>query len=155
CLMKPTAGRVYICGKDVTNAGENELPAARLRHIGFIFQSFNLFPALTAFSNVTLALKLKGYGWMQRRKEAGRLLERVGLDKCMRRNARALAGGQRPRLCLARALAGGSDVLLAAAPPAALDTAPGLSIMQLLKDETRSGGRAVFVVPHDPRLEKF
>ena len=155
CLLKPSAGRVFICGKDVTEMGEGSLPALRLRHIGFIFQSFNLFPALTAFQNVTLALQLKGYGWRERRREAARLLDRVGLSACMNRKPSELSGGQRQRICIARALSGNADVILADEPTAALDTQTGLSIMELLKEETRDGNKAAFIVTHDPRLEKF
>lgn len=155
CLMKPTSGRVWLCGQDVTTLGEDRLPQVRLRHIGFMFQTFNLFPALTAFQNVTLVLRLKGYGWRDRRKEANRLLERVGLGDCMHRRPDQLSGGQRQRVAIARALTGDVDVLLADEPTAALDTSTGLSIMELLRDEIRGGRKAAFVVTHDPRLEKF
>lgn len=154
-LMKPSSGRIQLCGHDVTDMGEGELPNLRLHHIGFIFQSFNLFPALTALENVKLALKLKGFGWNARRKEAARLLGRVGLEKCMSRKPGELSGGQRQRVCIARALAGDVDIILADEPTAALDTTTGLSIMELLKEETRARNKAAFVVTHDPRLEKF
>jgi putative ABC transport system ATP-binding protein len=153
--MKPSYGRLYLCGTDVTDLGESDLPRMRLQHIGFIFQTFNLFPALTAFHNVALALKLKGYGWRERRREAARLLDRVGLGSCMNRKPGELSGGQRQRVCIARALAGDVDLILADEPTAALDTTTGLEIMQLLKEQTLKGNRAAFVVTHDPRLERF
>ncbi len=155
CLLKPTAGQIFICGKDVTRMSEGHLPGLRLKHIGFIFQTFNLFPALTAFHNVALALKLKGYGWGERRRQSKRLLERVGLSSCMNRKPGELSGGQRQRVCIARALAGNVDLILADEPTAALDTTTGLSIMELLKEEVHSGNKAAFVVTHDPRLERF
>lgn len=155
CLMKPTGGRVQICGEDVTDLGEGALPQIRLKHIGFIFQTYNLFPALSAFHNVTLALKLKGYGWRARRKESARLLDRVGLSSCMHRKPDELSGGQKQRVCIARALAGDADIILADEPTAALDTTTGLEIMDLLKEQTRGGAKACFVVTHDPRLERF
>jgi putative ABC transport system ATP-binding protein len=155
CLMKPSSGRIYLCGTDVTDLGESQLPQMRLKHIGFIFQSFNLFPALTAFHNVALALQLKGYGWRERRREAARLLDRVGLSACMDRKPSDLSGGQRQRVCIARALAGDSDIILADEPTAALDTATGLEIMELLKEQTRDGTKAALIVTHDPRLERF
>ena len=154
-LIKPTAGRVSLCGQDITDLGEAQLPALRLRHIGFIFQTFNLFPALTAFQNVTLALHLKGFGWRERRRQAAQLLERVGLSGCMHRKPGELSGGQRQRVCIARAMAGKVSMILADEPTAALDTATGLSVMELLKEEARSGKKGVFVVTHDPRLERF
>jgi len=155
CLLKPSAGEIYVCGQDVSRMNESQLPSLRLKHIGFIFQTFNLFAALSAYHNVALALQLKGVGWRKRRTEARRLLERVGLGDCMHRKPSDLSGGQRQRVCIARALAGDVDIILADEPTAALDTATGLSIMELLKEETRSGGKAAFVVTHDPRLEKF
>lgn len=155
CLLKPTSGRVCICGHDVTDWGEGELPRLRLKHIGFIFQSFNLFPALTAFHNVALVLKLKGYGWRARRREAARLLERVGLAKCMNRKPSDMSGGQRQRICIARALAGEADIILADEPTAALDTHTALEIMALLRELTRKGNKAAYVVTHDTRLEPF
>jgi len=155
CLMKPTRGRVWVGGQDVTSLGEDKLPSLRLQHIGFIFQSYNLFPALTALENVKLALRLKGYGWRERRKEATELLDRVGLHDCMSRKPGELSGGQRQRVSIARALCGATDIILADEPTASLDTATGLSIMNLLRDECVNGRKAVFVVTHDPRLERF
>jgi putative ABC transport system ATP-binding protein len=155
CLLKPTSGRVCIHGQDVTDWGEAELPGLRLRHMGFIFQTFNLFPALTAFHNVALVLKLKGYGWRERRKEAARLLDRVGLAKCMDRKPSDMSGGQRQRICIARALAGEVDIILADEPTAALDTHTALEILELLKELTRKGNKAAYVVTHDTRLERF
>jgi putative ABC transport system ATP-binding protein len=155
CLMKPSSGRVHICGHDTTDLGEFELPRLRLKHIGFIFQTFNLFPALTGFQNVTLALRLKGYGWRARRKEATRLLERVGLEKCMHRKPSDMSGGQRQRVCIARALTGDADIILADEPTAALDTHTALEIMGLLRELTQKGNKAAYVVTHDTRLEHF
>jgi putative ABC transport system ATP-binding protein len=154
-LMKPTAGRVWLCGQDVTSFGEDQLPGLRLRHIGFIFQTYNLFPALTAFQNVTLALKLKGFGWRERRREAAHLLDRVGLTDCMYRRPDELSGGQRQRVSIARAMSGDADILLADEPTAALDTHTGLEVMGLLKEESLAGRKGIFVVTHDVRLEKF
>ncbi len=154
-LMKPTSGSIKICGEDVTVMGEDKLPGLRLKHIGFIFQTFNLFPALTAFENVKLVLKLKGFGWTERGKEAKTLLDRVGLGSCMHRKPGELSGGQRQRICIARALAGDNDIILADEPTAALDTATGISIIELLRNEARTGRKAVLVVTHDPRLEKY
>ncbi|HLX65204.1 MAG TPA: ABC transporter ATP-binding protein [Planctomycetota bacterium] len=154
-LMKPTGGSIRILGDDVTRLGEDKLPAIRLKHIGFIFQTFNLFPALSALDNVKLILKLKGYSWTERRKEAPHLLERVGLGECMNRKPADLSGGQRQRICIARALAGESDIILADEPTAALDTVTGTAIIELLRDEARTGRKAVLVVTHDLRLEKY
>jgi putative ABC transport system ATP-binding protein len=155
CLMKPSSGRVQLMGQDVTFLGERDLPELRRRHIGFIFQTFNLFPALTGEQNVELALRLKGLRRKYRKKEAQRLLTLMGLKDCMHRKPGDLSGGQRQRISIARALAGDVDILLADEPTAALDTNTGLGIMELLKEETRSGRRAAFVVTHDPRLSRF
>lgn len=154
-LLKPTQGLVEICGVPVSGLSEEKLPDFRLRHIGLIPQTYNLFAALSAIDNIKLILKLKGYSWRERRKEAPRLLERVGLGDCMYRKPADLSGGQRQRICIARALAGDSDVILADEPTAALDTKTGIEIIELLRDEARSGRKAVLVVTHDPRLEKY
>ena len=142
-LMKADAGRISVCGEDCTKLGEDRLPAIRLQHIGFIFQTFNLFPALSALDNVKLVLKLKGRSWGERRKEAPMLLDRVGLAACMNRKPADLSGGQRQRVCIARALAGDSDIILADEPTAALDTVTGLSIIELLREEARGRGKGV------------
>jgi putative ABC transport system ATP-binding protein len=171
-LLTPTAGEVWIEGRNVAGLGERELPGLRARNFGFVFQGFNLFPALTALENVEIAIKMKGVRATPRarpeepkartrakdnnvRAEARRLLELVGLGPRMHHVPADLSGGQKQRVAIARALGGNPPILVGDEPTAALDTKTALSVMELLRELASSDGRAVVVVTHDPRLERF
>ena len=156
-LLTPTAGEVWIEGRDVAGLGERELPALRARNFGFVFQGFNLFPALSALENVEMAITMKGGrgGRGGARAEARRLLELVGLGPRMHHLPADLSGGQKQRVAIARALGGDPPILVGDEPTAALDTKTALSVMELLRELASSERRAVVVVTHDPRLEKF
>lgn len=156
-LLRPTTGEVRVHGDVVTGLPERELPAVRARTFGFIFQGFNLFPALTAQENVALAVKLKV---PKIRKgdadlEARRLLTAVGLDDRRHHLPQDLSGGQKQRVAIARALAGDPPVILGDEPTAALDSKTALGVMDLLGALARDGGHAVVVVTHDHRLERY
>ena len=153
-LLKPTSGQVWIEGRDVARLGERELPGLRARNFGFVFQGFNLFPALTALENVAIAIQMKGRA-KQPRTEARRLLELVGLGPRMHHLPADLSGGQKQRVAIARALGGNPPIIVGDEPTAALDTKTALSVMELLRELASSQGRAVVVVTHDPRLERF
>jgi len=116
--------------------------------MGFIFQSYNLFPALTALENVTLSAVLKG----TTRQEARHLLEAVGLGERLHALPAKLSGGEKQRVAIARALTGAPAILLADEPTAALDTRNGLAVVALLRDIAHQRERAVVVVTHDPRV---
>jgi putative ABC transport system ATP-binding protein len=152
CILRPTSGSVVICGRDVTALGEQSLPGVRLAHIGFVFQSFNLFPALTAGENVELALRLKGLSSHEARGQAAGLLEQVGLADKVRSLPADMSGGQKQRVAIARALAGEPDIILADEPTAALDSRSGRAVMDLLSGLARDRGRAVVIVTHDNRI---
>jgi putative ABC transport system ATP-binding protein len=154
-LLTPTAGEVWIEGRNVAGLGERELPGLRARNFGFVFQGFNLFPALTALENVEIAIKMKNTRAVNARAEARRLLELVGLGPRMHHVPADLSGGQKQRVAIARALGGNPPILVGDEPTAALDTKTALSVMELLRDLASSAGRAVVVVTHDPRLERF
>jgi putative ABC transport system ATP-binding protein len=154
-LLTPTSGEVWIEGRDVAGLGERELPALRARNFGFVFQGFNLFPALTALENVEMAITMKGARVKDARAEARRLLELVGLGPRMHHLPADLSGGQKQRVAIARALGGDPPILVGDEPTAALDTKTALSVMELLRDLASSARRAVVVVTHDPRLERF
>jgi putative ABC transport system ATP-binding protein len=147
-LLTPTEGRVRVLGHDLAGLGKAALAAFRLAHIGFVFQGYNLFPALSAEENVRVALDLKG----RSRAEAAGLLSGVGLADKRRAFPGQLSGGQKQRVAIARALAGDPPVLLADEPTAALDSQNGRAVMALMKGLAHSGGRAVIVVSHDPRV---
>jgi putative ABC transport system ATP-binding protein len=155
CILRPTSGQVFIHGKDVTALQEKDLPAVRLRHIGFVFQGFNLFPTLTACENVELTLKLKGWRGHSAKDEARRLLGLVGLEAKCDAFPSDISGGQKQRVAIARAVAGGPEILLADEPTAALDTQSGKTVVEMMRRLAQSEGKAVVIVTHDPRLSEY
>src|SRR5689334_24799542 len=154
-LLTPTAGQVWLEGRNVAGLGERELPGLRARNFGFVFQGFNLFPALTAVENVAIAIRMKNPRARNADAEARRLLELVGLASRAHHLPADLSGGQKQRVAIARALGGNPPILVGDEPTAALDTKTALSVMELLRELASSHGRAVVVVTHDPRLERF
>ena len=154
-LLRPTRGEVWVEGKNVSGLGERDLPSLRARNFGFVFQGFNLFPALTALENVAMAIQMKDPRAKHSRAEAKRLLELVDLGPRMHHLPADLSGGQKQRVAIARALGGNPPILIGDEPTAALDTKTALSVMELLRDLASTHGRAVVVVTHDPRLERF
>lgn len=154
-LLKPTAGEVWLEGKNVATLTERELPPLRARNFGFVFQGFNLFPALTALDNVAMAIQMKDPSVKQPREEARRLLELVDLGSRAHHLPADLSGGQKQRVAIARALGGNPPIIIGDEPTAALDTKTALSVMELLRALATERGRAVVVVTHDPRLERF
>ena len=147
-LLHPSSGSVRVAGQDLGALSERERALLRLRLMGFVFQSYNLFPALTALENVQLALELKG----RPLGEAETLLHQVGLDGRFKGFPAQLSGGEKQRVAIARALAGGPGVVLADEPTAALDSTHGLAVVQLLRQIAHEHQRAVVVVTHDPRV---
>lgn len=154
-LLRPTTGEVWLEGKNAAELSERELPDLRARNFGFVFQGFNLFPALTALENVAIAIQMKDPGRKDARLEARRLLELVDLGTRVHHLPADLSGGQKQRVAIARALGGNPPILIGDEPTAALDTKTALSVMTLLRELATAHGRAVVVVTHDPRLEQF
>jgi len=154
-LLRPTSGQVWMEGRDVSQLTESALPMLRARNLGFVFQGFNLFPALTALENVAMAIQMKDPSAKNPRGEARRLLELVDLGSRANHLPADLSGGQKQRVAIARALGGNPPILVGDEPTAALDTKTALSVMELLRDLATNRGRAVVVVTHDPRLEKY
>ncbi len=148
CLLHASAGTVRVEGRDIDSLNTAELARLRLARMGFIFQSYNLFPALTALENVQLALELKGRDLA----EGIELLERVGLGERLRNYPKQLSGGEKQRVAIARALAGHPAILLADEPTAALDSTNGRAVVKLLGDLAHDLGRAAVIVTHDPRV---
>jgi len=132
---------------------EDRLPLIRRRHIGFVFQHFNLLSSLTAAENVAVMLRLQGARHYESRARA--LLEAVGLAERTGFLPRDLSGGEKQRVALARALAADPLVLLADEPTGNLDSASGRAVIALLKRATIARNRSVIVVTHDPRIEEF
>ncbi len=152
CILTPTAGRVVVDGREVDPRRPDRLPEVRRRSIGFVFQQFNLFPALTALENVEYALNIKGRRGKEARHEAQRVLEAVGLADRLRFLPRDLSGGQKQRIAIARALAGDPPILLADEPTANLDSQVGGQVLEMFRDLARRENRALLIVTHDPKV---
>jgi putative ABC transport system ATP-binding protein len=152
CILRATAGSVKIAGREMVGLPESEMPRVRLQHFGFIFQGFNLFPALTARENVEIALDLKRAPRRQARGRAEELLAGVGLAEKAGSHPADLSGGEKQRVAIARALAGDPPMILADEPTAALDSASGKTVMTILSSLAHQRSRAVVVVTHDPRV---
>lgn len=152
CILRPSSGSVQVAGIETATMSQGKLPAIRLRHIGFVFQAFNLFPTLTVGENVEVALDLKGIRGARAREQARTLLDEVGISEKFNTLPADLSGGQKQRVALARALAGDPEVLLADEPTAALDSHTGRTVMQLMCDLAHKRGRAVVIVTHDNRI---
>ncbi|WP_328465418.1 ABC transporter ATP-binding protein [Streptomyces sp. NBC_00448] len=151
-LDRPTSGAVLLGGTDLTGLGETELTLLRRRRVGFVFQSFNLLPALTAEQNVALPLRLSG-----RRPAKGAVLEalaRVGLAERARHRPAELSGGQQQRVALARALITRPEVLFGDEPTGALDSAASRQVLAMLRAMV-DDGRTVVMVTHDPVAASF
>ena len=149
CLDRPTKGRVLFEGQDVTRLRPSALARIRNRRVGFVFQSFNLFPALTALGNVELPMIFAGMPRAERIYRAQELLSRVGLGERAKHLPSELSGGEQQRVAIARALANSPDLLLADEPTGNLDTETGRGVLSLLSEANREGV-TVAVVTHDP-----
>lgn len=152
CILSATSGSCKILGEETIGLAQKKLQKVRLENIGFIFQGFNLFPALTAAENVEITLDLKGVRGANARKRAAELLERVGLGAKLKTYPADLSGGQKQRVAIARALAGEPQIILADEPTAALDSESGALVMDLLQELAHEKKRAVVVVTHDNRI---
>ena len=150
-LDKPTTGTVTVAGRRIDALGEGALARFRARHVGIIFQFFNLLDDLTVEDNVLLPAQLAGASRRQARARAAELLERMGIGEHRDAYPARLSGGQRQRVAIARALVNSPELLLADEPTGALDTASGEEIGRLLR-ELNAGGQTLVLVTHDPAL---
>ncbi|MGY4305757.1 putative ABC transport system ATP-binding protein [Bradyrhizobium sp. USDA 4369] len=155
CLMTPDAGTVKVGGQAVTALDAEALAKLRRERIGFIFQSYHLFPTLNAEDNVRLALDVRGERARAAKLAAREVLATVGLGHKRKSLPRELSGGEQQRVAIARAVVGKAQVILADEPTGALDTANGQAVMALLADIAKDPARAVLVVTHDPRILPF
>ncbi len=157
CILRATTGSVRIGANEVEIVGlrESELPQVRLRYFGFVFQGFNLFPALSAGENVEVALDLKGIRGAEAKRRAKQVLEAVELEDKYRAKPEDLSGGQKQRVAIARALVGDPEIILADEPTAALDSASGQMVMEMMTGLARESNRAVIIVTHDDRVFKY
>ncbi len=153
-LERPTSGHVKLDGKDITSATEDELALFRRENVGFVFQSFNLIPTLSAWENVALPLfpiKMTGD---ERRQRATRLLEKMDLGHRMAHLPSALSGGEKQRVAIARALVNHPKILFADEPIGNLDSATGDAIMEILNRLHTQDGVAILMVTHEAELAK-
>ena len=151
CLDRPTAGRVLVGGQDVAALGDDALSDLRARTIGFIFQTFNLIPVLSALENVEFPLLFRG-GRNAGRERALQALEAVGLKDFARHRPDELSGGQRQRVAVARALVTDPAIVLADEPTANLDSQTGETIIDLMLDINRRAGTTFIFSTHDPKV---
>lgn len=151
-LLRPTAGRVVVAGQDITALPERELPAFRLKHIGFVLQASNLIPFLTVREQLTLVPHLAGRDARAAVRQADELLRLLGLAERAGHYPDALSGGQKQRVAIARALMNNPELILADEPTASLDGARGREVVQMLAQEVKRGERAAVMVTHDERV---
>jgi putative ABC transport system ATP-binding protein len=155
CILSASTGNIWVAGNPTRTLSPERLAALRRQYLGFVFQSYNLFPTLTATENILLALKVRGFEGPEADRFAANALAEVGLSNKHAANPGTLSGGQQQRLAIARALAGDPAILLADEPTAALDTENGAAVMSLLAGLARKGDRAVLAVTHDPRTISY
>ena len=155
CILRPSGGELQIDGNVITGLSESKLPAIRRKYIGFVFQGYNLFKALTVAENIELALRLKEVPESQIATEASRLMEMVGLSHRKNHVPSDLSGGEKQRVAIARALGGNPLFVLADEPTANLDSKNGGEILRIFESLALDQGKAVVVVTHDPRINKI
>jgi putative ABC transport system ATP-binding protein len=155
-LLKPEGGRVDTLDvDDLWKLPSGKIDRFRLAHCGFIFQGFNLFPALTALQQVEVVLKFQGLSKAAATRRATEALEEVGLGPRLHQRPSALSGGEKQRVAIARALAKDPQILFADEPTSALDGENGQVVIRLLRRAATEHGAAVICVTHDPRLEEW
>jgi putative ABC transport system ATP-binding protein len=155
CMLTPTSGIVRVGGQETQGAGAEALARIRRDNIGFVFQSYHLFPTLTALDNVRLALDVRGENSQHALRKSKEALATVGLALKMSSYPRELSGGEQQRVAIARAIVGNPSIILADEPTAALDSENGHAIMSVLAEIAKDRGRGVLVVTHDPRIVPF
>jgi putative ABC transport system ATP-binding protein len=155
CMLTPTTGTVRVTGLSAAGAQPEDLAKLRREHIGFVFQSYHLFPTLSALDNVRLALDVRGESGRLSRAKAKEAMATVGLSHKLASYPRELSGGEQQRVAIARAIVANPSAVLADEPTAALDSANGQAIMKVLAQIARDPSRGVLVVAHDPRIIPF
>ncbi|WP_445115207.1 ABC transporter ATP-binding protein [Acinetobacter sp. WZC-1] len=152
-LDQAVTGQLYVCGEPIHALNEEQRAAVRLKYIGFVFQSFQLLPHLTALENVMLPLRLQpGFHYAKAEQQARALLARVGLERQSAQTPRVLSGGEQQRVAIARALISEPEIIFADEPTGNLDGHTAEEIEQLLFDLNRERGTTLVLVTHDPQL---
>lgn len=154
CLDRLSSGRYILEGQDVSALDDDSLSELRLKHLGFIFQSFNLIPQLTVQRNIELPLYYLGWESIRSAQRAHELAQKVGLEDRLNHRPEELSGGEMQRVAIARALANDPQIILADEPTGNLDTATGDQIMELLL-ELNHQGRTIVMVTHEPDIAAY
>lgn len=148
-LLKPTIGKVIVGGIDISTYSDNEMANYRKNMVGFVFQSFNLIPTLTALENVEYPMIFSGISRAERLKRSEEILEKLGLHDRLKHNPTELSGGEQQRVSIARAIINEPEIILADEPTGNLDSKTGKGIMDVLKTINEEMGRTLIVVTHD------
>lgn len=151
-LDKPTSGEVWLQDKRIDQLNSVQLAGLRLRHLGFVFQAYNLIPVLTALENAAFVLELQGVNRKERERRAMEALSELGIAEFAGRRPHQLSGGQQQRVAVARAIAGEPKLVLADEPTANLDSKTGLTLIELMKHLNTEHGVTFVFSTHDPRL---
>lgn len=154
-LEKPTFGDVYIRGVPVTKLSERELAEFRQKHIGFVFQSYNLLPFMNALENVAVPLMFRGEPKRARTKKAMAILKKVGLANRLTHYPKQMSGGQQQRVGIARAFVAHPDVVFADEPTGNLDSKTTIEVMEMIRDFARRFNQTIVLVTHDSELAKY
>lgn len=154
-IDRPTGGSCHVQGIDVAQLNETELAAWRNHNVGFVFQTFNLIPVLTAFENVELPLLLTRLNSRERRRQVDVALELVGLADRRRHLPRQLSGGQEQRVAIARALVTDPSLVVADEPTGNLDSHSAQEVLEILQALSRTAGKTVLLVTHDPKAAAY
>jgi putative ABC transport system ATP-binding protein len=151
-LTRPSRGRVWIDGADLTTMSERELARLRLERVGFVFQAYNLLPVLTALENAEFSLLLRGMPDDERHRLVGELFERIGIAGLEDRRPSKLSGGQQQRVAVARAVVGAPALVLADEPTANLDTTTSVALLDVMAKLNQELGTTFVFATHDPQL---
>ncbi len=151
CLDVPTSGTYLLNGVDISREKDARMADIRNRHIGFVFQQFNLLPKMTALDNVALPLLYAGVGKKERRERAAEALKKVGLEERMKFRPNQLSGGQCQRVAIARAIVGNPKLLLADEPTGALDSKSGIQVMELFR-ALNEEGITIAMITHEQSI---
>lgn len=154
-LDKPTSGSIYLGGEELSNLKRGQLAKIRRQQIGFIFQSFNLVPVLTAYENIELPLILQKVSHKDRRKRINEALDIVELSRVAKNKPTEMSGGQQQRVAIARALVANPKIILADEPTANLDSKNSYSILELMKNINKTTGTTFIFSTHDPKIMEY
>lgn len=154
-LEKPTRGSIYIKKWDITKFDETQLAIFRQKYVGFVFQSYNLIPSLTALENVAMPLIFQGVPKKEREKNAKEMLEAVGLNKRLRHKPNEMSGGQQQRVSIARAFVNRPQILFADEPTGNLDTHTTKEVMNIITNIAREHHQTLVIVTHDPEIASY